>query len=476
MKNSKKRVLTALMFLVPLLFGVFGLRREGQPLLDAAFSTVTMFALNYGEPAGNLMVQVARWTAPLATASGIIMLFAPLVRRLRARFNKLRGNSVAVYGDDAVYEQISREGGWHVSRGEEELLPADRYVLFGPEQENLAFYLKYKGELEKRDVVLRCSSLSSQQTAGSRLRLYCMEEVGARLFWRQADMLRQYTESGPSLRIALIGFGRLGEELLLRGLQNNLFSPDQKLSYEIYGDAGDFPALHHQISSIEDSVRFHDANWSTAAAELQGADRILVCEQTEQLTLVQQLLFALNGKTLDVLAAEPENLELVEDQSRLRIFDWKNEALRTANLFDDKTLSRAKAVNLRYAHLYGGVAETAENAEAEWAKLDAFTRQSNISAADYHEVRLQQLAQWGEGPEPESVSPAHLDLLAELEHMRWCRFHYLNNWSYGAPVQGKHKNAAARTHSDLVPFASLTEEEREKDRENVRVLLGIDCK
>ena len=79
---------------------------------------------------------------------------------------------------------------------------------------------------------LRCKSLSSQLAAGSKLHLYCMEEVGARLFWRQSELVKQYTEKTRSsgdktMHIVIIGFGRLGEELLMWGLQSNLFSPEQ---------------------------------------------------------------------------------------------------------------------------------------------------------------------------------------------------------------------------------------------------------
>ena len=478
MKSDKNRLIAAILFLLPLVSGTLGLMQQGQSLLDAAFSSVTMYALNYGDSAGNLLVQFARWTAPLVTASGVAMLFAPVVRRAQAALNKLRGESVMVYGDKAVYESLRTEGKYYVSFGESELLEADRYVLFGQEEENLDFYLKHRSVLENREVYLRCSSLSSQLTAGSRLHLYCMEEVGARLFWRRSEMVRQYMEKNGSsgdknLHIVIIGFGRLGEELLTWGLQSNLFSPDQKLRYDIFGDAGEYLSLHHELASIEDSVAFHDTPWSRSLDILKDADRILVVEQTDQLALVQHLLFAVTGKTLDVFAADPEDLALIENQDMLRIFDWKGEALRPENLFDEVTLRRAKAINLRYAHTYSEVAETPENAELEWQKLNAFTRYSNISAADYHEIRLQQLALWGEDADPDTIGPEHLEILSELEHIRWCRFHYLNNWRYGEPVNGKAKNTAARTHSDLVPYSSLTDAEKEKDRENVRVLLRV---
>ena len=61
-------------------------------------------------------------------------------------------------------------------------------------------------------------------------------------------------------------------------------------------------------------------------------------------------------------------------------------------------------------------------------------------------------------------------LFAELEHMRWCSYHYLNNWDY-API--KKKDRVRRLHPLLVPFAELPAGEPEKDAENVDRLFRV---
>ena len=135
---------------------------------------------------------------------------------------------------------------------------------------------------------------------------------------------------------------------------------------------------------------------------------------------------------------------------------------------------RAKALNLRYAHLYAGAAETGENREAEWRKLDTFTRYSNISSADYHEIRLKMLQGMGEPSDPDRISPSCMELLAELEHMRWCRYHWLNNWTCGVLEGGGNKDSARKIHADLRPYDQLSEQEKQKDRDAVCLLLELD--
>ena len=56
------------------------------------------------------------------------------------------------------------------------------------------------------------------------------------------------------------------------------------------------------------------------------------------------------------------------------------------------------------------------------------------------------------------------DELQEIEHIRWCRFHLLNNWSY-APGG---KNKVARTHHYLVPYSELARDIKDLDSDSYR--------
>ncbi|MCH5347933.1 MAG: hypothetical protein J1E40_01290 [Oscillospiraceae bacterium] len=60
-----------------------------------------------------------------------------------------------------------------------------------------------------------------------------------------------------------------------------------------------------------------------------------------------------------------------------------------------------------------------------------------------------------------------IDTIAELEHIRWCRYHYINNWKYGSV-----RNDSERIHNSLIPFAELSEEEKQKDVEAVKSKTG----
>lgn len=464
-----------ILFFLPLICGMVGLvGLSDEHFLDALYRCVGMYLMNYGDTPPNLLVEIARWTAPLVTASWVVLAVGTLRRVLGSRVRYLRDDSVAVYGagpaKPILLEQLGRRG----VNGEKELALAHRYILVGPEEENFAFYQAHRQKLSKRPVYLQCRSLSTQAVKSPLLHLFCPEENAARLFWRQKGMFELSRQHGHRLRIVLLGFGKLGEEVLLRGLQSNIFSPGQAIEYHIFGTADRFAAVHRGIAQIEDPVIFHRDAWYTQLALLETADLLLVLEQAQQAALLEDLLLATTRQDIDVFAGAGLASSPLAEQKRVRLFFWEQAACDLKIVLDDALLARAKAINLRYSHLYAGVAETAENREAEWAKLDAFTRGSNISAADYHLVRLDMLKAMGLPASAEKLPGETLELLAQLEHMRWCRYHYLNNWAFGQPENGKRKDPHLRLHADLVPYENLTDAEREKDRENIRILLSVE--
>lgn len=472
MRRRDTKIWKLLLFAVPLALGTMGFLQAGEKEADALFFALCMYGLNIQEPSPNLWVEAARWTAPLATAGGVLMLFSSAGRKLSNFFSYLRGDSIAVYGPGEEVSRLLEQLGSRGIDGGERFVRAQRYILLDGETENLAFYRENRKALDGRTVFLKCESLRAQDSAFPELRLFSPWETGARLFWKQRRLYEASVRRGHKLSIVFLGFGRLGEELLVQALQNNIFHPKQCIEYHIFGGDASFLDIRHELGGIEDKIVFHQEPWHGQLALLEEAEAVIVLEQEGQLELLRELLLATAREGIDVFAASTTGVELLEAGGRLRAFHWKQEALKPEHILSDVLFDQAKRINLRYASLYGGVPQTEEEKEEQWRKLDSFTRYSNISAADYHEVRLKMLAAMGQPADVKKMEPACLELLAHLEHIRWCRYHWLNNWRYGIPDNGKRKDAARRIHMDLVPYGSLTEADKEKDRENIRILLS----
>lgn len=475
MNNQYRNMWKILLLALPLIVGTAGFMAAGEGMLDAAFISACLYSMNYQDPPANGLVELARWTAPLATAGGVLMLFAAARRSMGNFFRYMRGNSVAVYGPEERTEEVLRQLKGRGIRGEGRFVRAERYMLMGTEEENLDFYDQNRQALEGHITYLWSSSLRSQENPSPDVRVVCPEETAARLFWKQycRKVYQLSAEHGHEMKIVFVGFGKLGEELLVWGLLNNLFHPAQRIEYHIFGDGAGFLGTYHEISQIQDPVVFHREPWYEQLPLLEEAELAVVLTQEDQLALLRNLLLAVRGRTFHVFSPAGSGVELLSGRERVETFCWEQEASRLDHIMEDVLFDRAKRINLRYASLYGGAPDTEEAREEEWRKLDGFTRYSNISSADYHEVQQTMLAVMGQPEEPKKMSLECMELLAHLEHIRWCRYHYLNNWRYGVPDSGKSKDPVNRIHRDLIPYEQLADDEKEKDRENIRILFSV---
>ena len=461
-----------IIFFIPFFLGVWGFLLEGEPLLDAFFYSINLYLLNYTYHPANLCIELARWLAPLVTASGILLAIATLRDRLVHFILYLTGKSIVVYGSDETKEKLLREIGKYGINGQDRFIRASKYILLDDEDTNFAFYASNKKKLEKSIVYLKSHSLPAESVCESNLRLFCPEETSTRLFWKQNFLYPVSVQNGYVLDIVFIGFDKLGEELLLFGLQNNIFSAQQKITYHIFGDGTHFQATHTELSSVSDPILFYDKPWYESKELLERAHMVIVLEQNNQTSLLRNLLFTIRKPQIHVFTANPTSANLLAEKERLICFNWKTESQNLDYILNDVLFRRAKRINLRYAHLYSGVSETPEESEKQWALLDTFTRYSNISSADYHEMRLQMLDFDGYST-TDALPDDVLEIYSELEHIRWCRYHYLNNWKHGLPENGKNKDKKLRIHIDLIPYENLTNGEKEKDRENIRILHNI---
>lgn len=473
-----KRNLKKCIFLLPFFIGVAGFLTSGMFVLDALFQSIEMYFLNYSDTPPNILVELARWLAPLATASGILLVLSKVHSRIQNYIIYRRGNSIAVYGPQPHRQELlNKLGKRGINAGDYDssnpMVRAQDYLLLGEQTETIKFYTVNRQKLLGHTVYLQ-AELPAQSVSDSKLRLFCPEETTARLYWKQRDIYEISTQNNHHIKIVFVGFGTLGQQLLTYALLDNIFDPDQTIEYHIFGDSnGKYAATHSELDKINDPVIFHTEQWYEDLHLLEEANLVLVCEQIDQFKLVQSMLSALTVPEIDVFTADGVTFDLLEGKNRLRPYPWQQYAWNPCNIFNSTMFDQAMELNLNYAHLYNGIVKNSDNREAEWAKLDGFTRYSNVSAADYHEVRLHMIKKLGWSEDGEKLNIEQLEFLAELEHIRWCRYHQLNNWKLGTPENGNRKDPANRIHLDLIPYADLTETAKQKDRENILLLLSF---
>lgn len=474
MKKLIRRIAKGLLLGAPLILGFVGLAVVAQqPPVHALFLSACMYVMEYQETPPNIWVEIARWTAPLVTASGVVYVFAWLRDGFVRTMIYLRGKSTAVYGPEEDKQNFLTQLKGRGIGGKDKVVRAHRYLLLYDEQTNFDFYNLNRKALAGKDVYIRCNALSAQAVANDKLHLFCLEETAARLFWKDYSLFSKSRACGHRLDVVLIGFGPLGEEVLLTALQNNVFSVDQKISYHIFGEDDGFLATHTQLDAIADPVIFHQGAWYDRLDLLEQAQMVVVLEQKDQIALLRRLLLATHREKLHVFCADGIESEYLDGKERLELFDWEDIAQTPEYIFGEKLMERAKRINHFYACRNQGARDNRMEREKFWRSLDGFTRGSNIGAADYYEVRREMMAAMGYRPGEKELRREDLELLAELEHIRWCRYHYLNNWRYGVPEDGANKDKIKRIHISLLPFHRLSEENRQTDRETVQISLEV---
>lgn len=412
------------------------------PIFDAVYSSMKLYTgVTEGDIPLTAPIEIARFLAS-ATTIGILVKALDRVMDfadwLKLKFMK----PTVIYGDsdyaDCVFESL---GKYRRIRGGEDLLQgASRYLLmFSDDTRNLKFYNKHYEYLKDRNVCIMLDNISRQNIENTKLTLFSAAENSARQYWRSYPVEK-------SERIAFIGFGGVGENLLLYGLQMNIIDPAQHFEYHIFGDADEFRREHTELDKMAPDEIFFHGETEYVYSELSGFDRIIVCGSTREGGVIAQaskILAAVSLPTIYVYAPKGDIVTDFFGKSRNVCFGSAKETASIDIILNEKTMQAARAQHEYYRQQYGGV---------PWEQLDSFKRYSNVSSSDYM-LTLDRLMEKG----------VTFETLAELEHIRWCRYHYLNNWKYG-----KERDDVNRRHPSLIPFGELSRDEIIKDIEAIK--------
>lgn len=423
-------------------YPIFALQSDRvYPFLDTVYAAIKLYSgsTEPGVRVGGLL-QLARFLGMAATFSILVKLFnrmGDLVNRVKLCSSR----STVVYGDSPCTEYVfsSLPHRIRIRGGDRFIGSASRYlIMYSDNKRSLELYSRNYEHLHDRRVYIMLEGVSGQSIENPRLSVFSISENCARQYWRKYPPEK-------SERIGIMGFDSLGCELLIYGLQMNIIDPGQHFEYHIYGGSSSFEREHTEMDKMApDSVIFHgsDVCYETVAEY----DRIIICggDVSDNVSAVSRLLAAaqVNG-SIYVYAPEGGIADSLFGSGRVTCFGAAEETASADIIFNESSMEAARRQHEYYVNKYGGV---------PWEKLDAFKRYSNVSSSDYlHTVN--RLAEKG----------VPMETLAELEHIRWCRYHYINNWKYGSIT-----DSSRRIHSCLVPFEKLSEEERLKDIEAIQ--------
>lgn len=304
---------------------------------------------------------------------------------------------------------------------------------------------------------------------------YCMADFSVErippelvLFSPREAVSRQYWKDYPLKKnegtVVLIGCGGAGSALLERALLTNVFETGRTVRYHVFGDSASFAALHPEITAAlaggdpgEDQLVFHPEDWTGARDLIRRADRIILSSDTDRENLdTYEKLRSWYVSTGAV------HVRLWDPVPGIDSFGGRGESIRPEFIMKDEVNRRAVLLNDIY--------NEGASHPVPWRELTPFLRQSNIAAADHLIVKARYLLDREDLMELTQkdcrdayarfleLYDSRADILQEMEHRRWMRFHQMYNWRYD-PV----RENALRRHPLLVPYDQLSEADKKKD-------------
>lgn len=150
----KKKVLTVLA-LVPLVLGTIGYLFSGERTTSAIYAAVALYFTSPISDAYNAYIEIARWTAPLVTATAILRALQNVWESLRNRVALFgKKNSVSVYSDMDSRIRFGKDVSAIYPGDKLKKYAHEHIIMFSTDEMNLQFYEKHKKELAGKRYIL----------------------------------------------------------------------------------------------------------------------------------------------------------------------------------------------------------------------------------------------------------------------------------------------------------------------------------
>ncbi len=331
------------------------------------------------------------------------------------------------------------------------------------------------------------------------------------------DYERIQADSPTSVHLVIVGFGPMGQRLALQAAQVGHFANMRKPKVTVLERVGS-PCVDMflgRYTKFKDLVDFYPKDFShdkaDAATQIMDASQtgshelitVALCwdSQSDSTTGEGELFRRLESDDAVNLRLALSMLQSAVD-SMPRTLLFQTRSCGFATLFSGRETSDPGYTNVR---VFGTIEKTCslntlmhESTDAvarvlhedwydpqikdgkkhgdkpalwPWEQIDEIYKESNRHAADHIPVKLRAIGYLvgklrNDPTRLTSFDGPQVELLAEMEHARWCAELSLMGYSQ-APGP---RNDVKKTHPDLVPWNDLTEPTKDYDRRQVRAI------
>lgn len=116
-KHLAQLIMKVILFLLPFGIGFVGfLSVDDESPLWAAYHSIRLYSLNTDITDLNPLIEIARWLAPVAMCTTLIVLVRSIWTKIQYRLRSLSNKSVSVYGNNSDSEKLLSILGKKVSK------------------------------------------------------------------------------------------------------------------------------------------------------------------------------------------------------------------------------------------------------------------------------------------------------------------------------------------------------------------------
>ena len=309
-----------------------------------------------------------------------------------------------------------------------------------------------------------------------RVHFFNLHKMVARgLFEGMTPALPAVLNEADRLEIDLVGWGPEARAILLQGLRVLHLGLPRGVAWRVWTDKPtesqtQWAASYPMASSVTE-VEF-DAPGGHCRCVVErwlasdpGTARLVICASGDDevdLTAAAELLYANESAAFPIYVrcADGRGLPalLTSQRARLQLFGDEQSFCTVEMVCGERQDKLAQAIHADYLRQIQGTASESAAYKSAWDALSEEARDANRAQAD-HLPYKQMLADLWSAHGAQDVN----ERLARVEHDRWAAHRYLQGWSFGEV-----RDDARKQHPSLVPWAALSEGEREKDRDAVR--------
>ena len=445
-------------FWVPFVLGMIGYWAVGGlPFTESVYAAGTLYFVNPVEDLSNPWILTSKLLAMLVTTGFLLSALGNVLSRFRVFWTNRFKDSVCVYSDLPWAESLAAKvkHGYLCSDLSAQTAEGahDHIFFFRDEKETIRQYLEREGALDGRRVYIGLRDMDPtllRDTRSQDVHYFHTLEMTARLYWKQYSLYQEAAEGKREISLAFLNLNEAGEAIFKYGFMNNVYALSQKVTYHVWGCT---PSAEAFLSGLEtwnrDRIVVHDGEWQESREELLGMDRVILTDETP-LPSIQTLLYLDRNLSIHFYSASRTGYTDMLNAQNLKEFGNLEEILTDDNVRREALYRQAKLFHYDYvlrSEKRSCPADFEQEMETAWRGLDGSKRSSNTARADHYWIE-EKLREKGIGEEA----------LWEMEHIRWCRFHSVNHWSY-APE----RDNGRRRHPLLVPYAQLDGAEKAKD-------------